>query len=487
MDHPENSRPAPYDRFRPVALAVITVAFAISRLAMLSAGVLIQERPDFIQLLDFPLLSSHLLQSIYYLHSEPPLVNLLLGIGLKLFPHNYPLFFAVIFWLLGFFLPIALYSLMVGVGVRWWISLILTVLFEISPATLLFENLYYDTYPTTFLLCFSAYALNRFLNEGSQFHGYAFVVALGLPVFLNASFQITWFLGVAVVLLYFDYDRLRPLVPAGLIMLSLILLLYIKNLIVFGTFTTSSLIGVAVAGNTTQQLSFQDRSGLVLKGELSPYAIMSPFPILSGPKTARTDIPVLDEVSKGDLRINPNVNNLNYLTISRADLHDAIWVVRHRPLVYPHGVWRAIKNYFQPASADLLYLQRYKIPRWSNLFEILLEPSWLPALPVDPLMDTMVRSRPAIEPPSTILLIGIPILGLFAIATVLSEWRDVDAYHVTMLFITLTILYSTALATLLTFGECNRYRYEVDPLYIVLFGILVMKVGGFVRRWFNLY
>src|ERR1700722_9783686 len=92
----ESSRAAPNDRSRLVAFAVITAAFVTSRFAALNAGIFMHVHPDFVQLLDFPLLSSHLTQSIFYLHAQPPLLNLSLGIALKLFPHSYPIFFAVI-------------------------------------------------------------------------------------------------------------------------------------------------------------------------------------------------------------------------------------------------------------------------------------------------------------------------------------------------------------------------------------------------------
>ena len=436
-------------------------------------------RPDFVQFLDFPLLSSHLAQSIFYLHSQPPMLNLLLGIALKLFPNSYQIFFAAIFWLIGLFLALTLYNLMTDLGVPWCISLTLTILFEIAPATLLFENLYYDTYPVAFLLSYAAYSLNRFLRTGSRFHGRAFVVALGLPIFLNPSFQITWLLIVGGILLFLANERIRVLLPTGLLMLALILLLYLKNLIVFGTFTTSSSSGMAISEMTTRQLSDTERNDLIKQHLLSPFAAESPFPVVKA-SAIRTGIPVLDEnVDSGFPGRKPNTNCLEYLKLSRVDLHDALWVIIHRPSAFVRGEWRGIKNYFDPASINLNYLQRAKIERWCELYEDFLYPPGLPTFAVDSLEDTMIRIEPATGPPSTILMIVLPGLTLFAIMKVISSWRTqrlTDATGITVLFIVLAILYATPLGALVTLNENNRYRYLLDPLYVVLLGVLIARI-----------
>jgi hypothetical protein len=476
---PESSRAAPNDRSRLVAIAIITAAFVISRFAALNAGIFMHVHADFVQLLDLPLLSSHLTQSIFYLHAQPPLLNLTLGIALKLFPNSYPIFFAMIFWLLGLFLALTLYNLMTGLGVPGWISLTLTVLFEISPATLLFENLYYDTYPVAFLLCYAAYSLNRFLRTGSRFHGKAFVVALGLPMFLNPSFQIVWFLGVGGILLFLGHERLKPLVPTGLVILALILSIYIKNLIVFGTFSTSSSLGMTIVEVTTRQLPDAELNDLVKRHILSPFAVLPPFPVVKA-TAPRTGIPALDEtVDSGFGGRKPNTNCSEYLGVARSDLHDALWVMIHRPGAFARGEWRGIKNYFDPASINLLYLQRNRILRWCELYEGFLYPPGLPRFAVDPMMDSLIRDEPATGPPSTVLMIILPGLALFAILKVVNSWRiqrlrDADSF--TLLYIALAILYLTPLGALVTIVESNRYRYLLDPLYVALLGVFIAQV-----------
>ena len=68
------------------ALAIAGV-FAVSRVAARLAGVTFDTSPltRFWQIADTNLLHHHLLQTLWNLHSQPPLFNLWLGINLKLF------------------------------------------------------------------------------------------------------------------------------------------------------------------------------------------------------------------------------------------------------------------------------------------------------------------------------------------------------------------------------------------------------------------
>src|SRR4030095_11910048 len=53
--------------------------------------------PHYMQFIDQELLTPRLLKSIWYCHANPPLLNLFVGIGLKLFGAGATIFFAVAF------------------------------------------------------------------------------------------------------------------------------------------------------------------------------------------------------------------------------------------------------------------------------------------------------------------------------------------------------------------------------------------------------
>jgi len=465
-------------RTQTAAIITITAVLIVSRLIWILEGGWFQVPFYFHQFLSSVLLSSRLFESIYYLHCQPPLLNLSAGIGLKLFPNSYHSVFALIFAIIGLAMAIALYLLMIDLGVPSRISLVATILFEASPATILFENLFYDTYPTAAILCIAAFSLNRFLRYGTRFYGITFVVALGLPVFLNRTFQLPWFVAIGGVLCLFAFDRMRKILQAGFVVLGLILLLYLKNFFLFGTFSTGTTMGINFG--TTLQIPEEERAELVRERKLSPLAIESVYPKVHVSASARTGIPALDEETKPDWPDvgDPNLNNLAYVQISRQEVRDAVWVILHRPGAYARGVWRSIKYYFEPASEDLPFLQRQYIERWCEFFEWFLYLPGLPKLSIDPREDLRPYIPVKGAAPSTVLMLILPALALYALVSTWRAWvaRGLnEAGDVTMLFITLNILYLTVFGTMVNFGENNRYRYLLDPFYIVLMCVFLTR------------
>src|SRR5216684_6256511 len=81
----------------------ILFAFALSRVLYYAAGVRFDARPidHFFQFLDPELLKHRLLESLLYLHVQPPGFNLYVALILKLFPAHYAEAFHVVHLTLG--------------------------------------------------------------------------------------------------------------------------------------------------------------------------------------------------------------------------------------------------------------------------------------------------------------------------------------------------------------------------------------------------
>lgn len=114
------------------------------------------------QYLDPNILKTSFWQSLLYLHSQPPIMNFMLGAGVKLFPSSMILVFQVMFAAMGLGIALMMLSLAIDLGIPRGLALAATLLLEVGPATLMFENWFYNTYPTVFFLCLSAFCLNRF-------------------------------------------------------------------------------------------------------------------------------------------------------------------------------------------------------------------------------------------------------------------------------------------------------------------------------------
>jgi len=74
------------------AYTLLLALFVVSRIVYYLLGVRFDARPilNFFQFIDPELLKHRLLESLYYLHVQPPGFNLYTGIVLKLFPDAYP-------------------------------------------------------------------------------------------------------------------------------------------------------------------------------------------------------------------------------------------------------------------------------------------------------------------------------------------------------------------------------------------------------------
>ena len=75
--------------------------------------------------IDIYLLENDLWRNIFYLHTQPPLMNLLTGLGLQLFPDSYASVFQAFFLLGGFTLTLAIYFLGLRFGFPKYLAVIL--------------------------------------------------------------------------------------------------------------------------------------------------------------------------------------------------------------------------------------------------------------------------------------------------------------------------------------------------------------------------
>src|SRR5216117_828059 len=94
-----------------ISLLVLVVAFITSRVFYLFyLNVRFDADPldYFLQFADPQLLKDDLIRSIFYMHGQPPLFNLFLGLVLKLFPETYALLFHLVYLTLGLLFAISL-------------------------------------------------------------------------------------------------------------------------------------------------------------------------------------------------------------------------------------------------------------------------------------------------------------------------------------------------------------------------------------------
>lgn len=460
-----------------VPVGSMLVLFTVSRIWGWESGVRFDATTveTFWQILDPTLLKEHLLQSIWYLHGQPPLYNLLLGVDLKVFgPH-----FATVAHgaqvAIGVAIGISLYVLLFVNGVsRWWAAAVASLL-VVSPAMLIYENWLFYEYLVAVLLLLTTLAFVGFQRRPTTGRSFAIFAALAVLCYVRSSFQIVLLLAVLGLMLILFPEQRRIILIGAAIPFVLVVGLYLKNWALFGTPSTSSWTGMNLMQVALNGLSDHDRQVLGGRRVLSPVSLAGTFQPLAAyqgllPAARPRGIPVLDETTKPASGA-PNLNNIEYVAISQRQLHDFLRLLVNDPAPYLDGVGTGLELAGTPSDeywdADT---NRAHIATWAHVF------------------DTGVLWQPrlyAADGQTYGTAWGI-VVGYLA-ALIFGAVEFVRAIRrrggsATLAFVWLLLAY---VAFVVTFGEVaenQRIRFSVDPLAIILVSALGARVVSRVRR-----
>jgi hypothetical protein len=457
--------------------------FAISRLIYFAAGVRFDASPIdlFFQFVDPVLLKTRLLESLFYLHTQPPGFNFMVGVVLKLFPIYYGAVLHAIYLICGVSLGLTLYRLMRILEVRQWTAIALAALFLVSPGVLLFENLLIYEYPLMALLCAAGVVFYRLIDRPSAGAAVGFFACLAALVYVRALFHLAWF----ILLMGFCVWRLRGhrrlVLASASVPLLLILALYTKNWVLFGSFSSSTWLGFNAETITTHQLTEQEHRRLVDSGLLSRIGLRSTYLplsyfrdvlVLPPPK----GIPVLDQPTDSTGR--PNYNNSGYLLLHPYYLADAKQIILHYPKAYLRTIEQAWFAYFLPTGDFPFFVKnRPRIQGFDRAFNVVFFGQWKDASDRGNLRRIEAEGHSAQLPlfTGTYLLVGLPLL--FALSSV-RLWQTVRIEGWTpraslLAFLLFNIGFITAVVNFLSCFENNRYRLPIDPFFLVLLATAV--------------
>ncbi|MEO5929626.1 MAG: hypothetical protein ABIR47_06815, partial [Candidatus Kapaibacterium sp.] len=468
------------------SIAVIVAAFALSRMLTAAAGVhFIIDILHVSHFADPVLLRDHLLQTLLYLHTQPPFLNMVIGIVLKIFPDSYGTVFHLIWMAMGLFFSIVLHELMVGMGVSRWIALLLTVVFVISPAMILYENYFFYDHFLLVGATVAAWLLYRYLSAKKIYLLVLFFSVISAIVLTRSLFHIAWMASVIIMLLVLCRDDWRRILLAAIIPFMLALSVYVKNQVVFGSFSSSTWLGMSLARISTQQLDSNERQRMARCGEISRISLIPAFSeydyyrnIIG--KSPAAGIPVLDQVAKSSGN-EPvlNFNNIDFIDISRQYERDAKHVIATHPGVIVKSVSLASFYYSYPAST-LYYMvdsNRVNIVRYERLFDIFVYGQFYDY------QHASLKSSgpdqygvPKIFKVSLFLLIGSPLLIFYGFRLFRRGLRlgsEGRPCTITLGFILGTILWIMAIGILLEVGENYRFRYTTEPWIFLLLGLFL--------------
>jgi hypothetical protein len=256
--------------------------------------------------------------------------------------------------------------------------------------------------------------------------------------------------------------------------------LYTKNWILFGSFSGSTWLGMNMDTITAHQLNSREARDFVTRGVISPVSLLdlgSPIalyrPYIRMP--ARTGIPVLDEcvTSTGAT----NFNCLAFFQVQHAYTRDGITLLRNYPIVYLRSLQAAWFTYFLPAGDFPFFdLNRPRIRALDRFWNVVFFGQFKDASDRKQLRRLAGQGARAslVLHTGVFLMIGLPALWIWGVVYLARGIRRKTLDHPSALligFLLFNIAYLTAVANLLSSFENNRYRFPFDAFYVVLLGV----------------
>jgi hypothetical protein len=483
--------------FKRTDAAFLLLLLAASRIAYYLAGVRFDTRPlgQFFQFIDPLLLQHRLIESLMYLHTQPPGLNLFAGIILKCFPDSYRTVFAIIYLILGAAVTLLLYSIQLGLGVGRRVALVITALFMISPGVVLFENFLLYEYIQLALLLFAAFSLLELLNTSRQQWVVLLCADLTALAVLRATYQWFYYAAFVAAIWWLVKERRKAIAIAGGIGLVVIMSIYVKNYVLFGRFVSSTWMGINADTITAHNLQPDERARLVKAGLISNIsaddapAPLSVYRAYIRP-TPPTGIAVLDQAEDSTGRT--NTNNIAFFQVEDYYVRDAKALLLHYPICYVRSVVQAWFTYFLPAS-DFPFFDRNRthIAPWERMWNTLLLGQFLYASDRHELRTIATGSHrmSLVLYCATYLLVGLPLLWIWGCWYVYSGLKKGILGKTqlgVMSFLLINIFYVTMVSNFLSSFECNRYRFPIDAFYAALFGVFVQstiaKLHGVPRK-----
>jgi hypothetical protein len=428
------------------------------------------------QYLDPAILRDDLGRGLYYLHAQPPLFNLKLGVLLKLFPRSFPSAFSILMGAAALALLLAMAWLMRRLGASDRVAGGFVLLFALSPNFLVYRNWLFYTLPVALMLVGAAVALVLYLERGRRVALAGFAALTGAVMMTRALFHPFWLLLVlGAVAPFVSRTHWRRLAIASSAPLLAIGLLFLKNHALVGSFNGSTWLGLSLSKRWP--LSQEEVKVLKDSGVIPPHWHRRPFQEPEelaaygffedhGPSVH----PALDAPYKSNGE--PNFNHRDYVEISNALLEGSLRLIRRYPGEYLERTMTALLLFLQPGPNSVHFLVEYDFERVHRYRNFLTRYIFLG--------DPVERPIRMLDPSPNLLLVIFPTLLGVGAWNALRGPSEHGALHTYML---VTVLWMTAVANLVEIGENDRMRWEIEPFLAIWAACAVTSVLRFGRSW----
>jgi hypothetical protein len=292
------------------------------------------------QLLDPFYLKTDLLRSIWYMHMQPPLYNLFLGVILKFFPDHFSQILHLLFVFCGLSIILLMSDMMkmLGVSPKWKWGILLYFIF--APTAVLYEHMLFYSYPVVFFLTMAFWGFIKFTHHNKSLGLAVFYTMLGAVVLTMSMFHLFFLMALIFIPVLILKTNQRVIIRSAFIPFIFCFCWYFKNLLVFGSFSSSGFLGMNMA-----RVAYPYSTSI---GEVGIFQPIKNYGHLVLPDERYRDIAVLHENYKKNGNL--SFNHIGYLQVSKQFSEQSMRVIQHEPSRYFHEVRNAFEIYFYPSS-----------------------------------------------------------------------------------------------------------------------------------------
>ena len=500
------------------AQTFLVLSFALSRVVFFMLGIRLDTTTLYTmwQIVDPVWLRRELVETLFYLHGQPPLFNLMIGVVAKLPEATWAPVWSAMFMGFGLALCLGIYKLCRAFDFAPSASAAAALLFSISPQAILFENWLLYTYPTALLLTLGSYFTIRYLRTGSTSVLWAAVLSFAAVCLMRSMFHLAWlvilfgFIWWATLMAGYARRRAAAALLTGI---AIVAGVYTKNFVLYDSFGASSWFGMTLLQTVYYQRSWDwqarayraadgdaiDR--LLEQGKLSAAARYGAFSqrisedeTLSG-LVSRPGIRILARPFKSKSRYT-NYNYEPYIEVSRLSQQDALILLKEDPSIYLRNLSANIYRAFLKPSFDYIFLadNAKHIVLWNKLFYA--------ALLRDSLSDNASTAleqertgastnQPWLEDWHASFLLPLIIALALGYAAVRGARAGVNVFfskatlaQMEWLLIAWVMLWAFMLPVVLTGFEVHRMRFMIEPLLLVSCLVAVRALFRWTQRKF---
>lgn len=416
------------------------------------------------QYLNVDTLRHNLLRGVWYDHAQPPVFNLFLGLVLKVTGQAAPIVFSLIFKLITLFNAFLLFNILRRTVTHLSLPLYVSLFYLLSPAALIFENeLFYTTFISLFFLV-SCYALLGILKKIKWKNSSLFFFSL-IIICLTRSMYHLVFLLVIVFIILFSLRKKKGfyrLVPAALISLLVTGGWYLKNYLIFGVFSTSSWVGMNMARNVFHDSEISDSTRIESIVPFSRIDTYAPFlsQNLENKYQGLNDKDLLS-IMKRDSFLNEH--HIAYIEVSKLYMQASKEYIRRHPRTYLKNAVQSAIIFFAPATRySLMEAESRKIKYYDLVYSFNL--SHFAKGKQQRRIAMAVSAFPKI------------LLYLLTFYIVTRDFIRKRKIPLLQLYIIIIIAYVFTLSSLLEHYENMRFRFEIEPLFLILAAMAISRL-----------